>query len=78
MAMQDFAEAEGELRRLLAAQWRMSGPLNVAVSELMPLLEHLSQGNGGTAAKVRRAMAEGQEAICLRAISLQCGPDFSC
>ena len=74
--MQDFADAETAVRRLLAAhgvtvklereeyenhniwspaEWKMSGPLTVLVSELLPLLEHLSQGDGGTAAKVRRA-----------------------
>ena len=98
-AVQDFADAERELRRLLAAhgvtvkleraeyensqiwspaEWKMSGPLTVLVSELLPLLEQLSQGNGGTAAKVRRARDEGRDEICLREISLQSGPDFSC
>ncbi len=92
-------EAEGELRRLLAAhgvavalereeyecsqawsaaEWRMSGPLTVGVADLMPLLEHLSQGAGGTAAELRRAIAAGKDIVSLRTISLQAGPDFSC
>lgn len=97
--VQNWEEAERELRRLLAAhgvtvelereeyecsqiwapaEWKMSGPLTVLVSELVPLLEYLSQGNGGTAKKVLRARDEGRDEICLRDISMQAGPDFSC
>lgn len=94
--VQNYEEAERELRRLLAAhgvtvelereeyecsqihspaQWKMSGPLTVLVSELLPLLEYLA---AGTEEKVRRARDEGLDEICLRWISLQAGPDFSC
>ena len=94
--VQNYEEAERELRRLLAAhgvtvelereeyecsqihspaQWKMSGPLTVLVSELLPLLEYLA---AGTEEKGRRARDEGLDEICLRWIAVGSGPDFSC